>query len=340
MPTLAFHRALGYNTLKAKNKANEGRYDMIISCSRRTDIPAFFAPWFQKRVQQGYVYTKNPINPKQMRKLVLDPKVVDMIVFWTKNAIPMMPVLDELDNRGYKYYFQYTITPYGKEIEPEVPNKEEIIHNFIALSNRLGKNRVIWRYDPIFINETYTIEYHIEQFKEMYEQLKNYTNRIVISFIDLYKKTKKNTQEYITRELNKQEVERIAAAFSSITKQDNITLGTCSEEYDLTAFGIEPTSCISKKVIEEILGCKIKTKKDRAQRQSCNCIESIDIGKYDTCQHGCIYCYATNRLQKVLKNQEIYDEDSPILSEKLEEDIAYTITEQESIKINEQISLF
>lgn len=313
---------------------------MIISCSRRTDIPAFFAPWFQKRIQEGFVYTKNPINPKQMRKLLLNPEVVDMFVFWTKNAIPMMPVLDELDNYGYSYYFQYTITPYGKEIEPEVPNKQEILNNFITISKRLGKNRMIWRYDPIFLNETYTVEYHLQCFKSMYEQLKNYTNRIVISFIDLYKKTKKNTKEQITTELTKEEVEKIAEAFSHITKQDNIKLGTCSEEYDLTKFGIEPVSCISQEVIEEILNCKIRTKKDRGQRQICNCIESIDIGKYDTCQHGCIYCYATNDIQKVLRNQEVYDVNSPMLAEKIEEELVYTIAKQESIKINEQISLF
>ena len=157
---------------------------MILSVSRRTDIPNYYSEWFVNRIKEGYLYVRNPMNAHQISKIDISPQVVDCIVFWTKNPKNMMSRLSEL--KGYNYYFQFTITGYGKDVEPNIPDKRtEIIPVFQELSRQIGKEAVIWRCDPIFLSEKYTKEYHLKAFEEIATKLRGYTDKVIISFVNI-----------------------------------------------------------------------------------------------------------------------------------------------------------
>ena len=181
---------------------------MILSVSRRTDIPAFYWEWFLNRVQAGFVDVRNPMNVHQVSRINIRPEVVDCIVFWTKNAGNVIQHLDQL--KEYNYYFQYTINPYNKLIEENVPTKKNIIENFRALSDKISSKRVIWRYDPILLTDNINIEYHLRYFEELAKRLQGYTQRCVISFVDLYKKTVSNTRDLMMREPTDNEMHVLA----------------------------------------------------------------------------------------------------------------------------------
>lgn len=285
---------------------------MILSVSRRTDIPGYFSDWFFERIKEGFVYTRNPMNPNQISKLKLTPETVDCIVFWTKNPEPMLDRLDELPS--YPFYFQFTLTSYGKDIEANVPHKKEVmIPVFQRLSEKVGSKRVIWRYDPILFTKTYTPEYHLKAFRQMAEALKGYTEKCVISFVDTYAKNKKKLQALGVYELPKEELESFARELSSIAKENGMVTASCAENNDLSNCGIVHNACIDKSLIEEIIGCKLKGAKDKNQRSECGCMESIDIGTYHTCLNDCQYCYANHSLESVKKNFADYDVHSPLL---------------------------
>lgn len=303
---------------------------MIVSVSRRTDIPAFYSEWFFNRLKEGFVYVQNPMNPKQVSKVTLTPETVDCFVFWTKNAKPMLKYLDEL--KDYKYYFQFTITGYKSDVEKNVRNKPEIIKTFKELSRRIGKEKVILRYDPIFLSEEYTIDYHVKAFNKLCSQLDGYTNRCVISFIDLYKKTERNTKTLKIVNMTMHDIKLIADKFSKIAEEHNIKLETCSESYDLTAYGIEKGKCIDDKVISDIIGYEVKVKKDETQRDVCGCVKSIDIGQYNTCKHHCLYCYANFNARQVEENFKIHNKNYPLLIGKVREDAKITDRVMKSIK--------
>ena len=195
---------------------------MIINTGNRTDIPAYFSDWFFNRIKEGYVYARNPYYPSQVTKYILSPKVVDCLCFCTKNPEPMISRLHELDDYGQFWFV--TITPYGKDIEPNVPNKDKVMDSFIKLSSIIGKEKIVWRYDPIFISEKYTLEYHLKAFEKMAGKLSGYTNECVISFIDLYEKTKRN---FIgIKEVTEKERHIIGKEFVDIGRKYNIK--TCS----------------------------------------------------------------------------------------------------------------
>lgn len=265
---------------------------MIISVSRRTDIPAFYSDWFIKRIKEGYVLTRNPMNHSQVSKVILTPDVVDCFVFWTKDPYNFMDKLDYLDNTGYTYYFQFTLTPYSNDIERNLRSKNEIIDTFQNLSNKIGKKKVLWRYDPIIMNDNLSLEYHKEQFEKLCSKLSGYTSVCIISFVDIYGKLSRVIKDKLIRELNVDEMKSLAIIFSEIGNKYGIEIRSCSEKIDLSSYGIKPSSCIDKTVIEDILNCKLEIKKDTGQRPGCSCIQSIDIGVYNTCKNGCIYCYA------------------------------------------------
>ena len=271
---------------------------MIISASRRTDIPNYYSKWFYNRIEEEVVYVRNPMNHKQTSKIDLSPDIVDCIVFWTKNPRNMISGLEKLNN--YKYYFQFSLNGYGYDIEPYIPDKKKVlIPIFRELSELIGSGSVIWRYDPILLNNKYTIQYHIETFKYIAKQLKGYSHRVVISFIDFYPKIKSNIHKLSISPLNMEDMYILAEFLSDIAKEYGFTIQTCSEAIDLKNVNIEHGCCIDKNVIEDIIGCKISCKKDKSQRLECGCIESIDIGTYDTCKNGCIYCYANSSDIKV-----------------------------------------
>lgn len=284
---------------------------MLISVSRRTDIPAFYSEWFFNRIKEGFVYIKNPFNTKQISKVELNPETVDCFIFWTKDPKPMIRRLDELKN--FNYYFQFTITSYRHDVETNTRPKKDIIKTFKELSNIIGKDKIIWRYDPIFLSELYNKEYHYKWFEIFMRELHDYTNKCVISFMDLYKKTERNTKPLNIINLSEEDIFDISNNFGKIAKKYNIEIETCSEEINLTRFGINNGKCIDDRLISKILGCNIEVKKDNTQRDTCGCVKSIDIGAYNTCLHNCLYCYANFNHKQVDDNRKKHDVNSPLL---------------------------
>lgn len=311
---------------------------MIISASRRTDIPAYYSEWFFNRITQRNVLVRNPINAHQISHINLSPDVVDFIVFFSKNPKPMISNLHKLND--YHYYFQFTLNSYGKDIETDVPQKNgELIETFKRLSDKIGPDKVIWRYDPVFLNSKYTIDYHEEYFDRLANQLKDYTEKCTFSFIDCYTKIKKNREALGISELQFSEKIQIAAVLSNIAKRYQLKLDTCAEDIDLSEFSITQTKCVDDVLISQILGCPVKVEKDKNQRTDCRCVASIDIGVYNTCKHGCKYCYANASPSIVQKHTEKYDLNSPLLCSQV--NIGDRINERQvkSIKCN-QINLF
>ena len=285
---------------------------MIISASRRTDIPTYYADWLFNRLKEEYVLVRNPMNIHQIGKISLAPEVVDGIVFWTKNPIPMLDRLSELDK--YNYYFEFTLNAYGKDVEPNIPSKNDvIIPAFQQLSKIIGRERIIWRYDPIFFNEYYTMEYHCKYFRMLAERLGPYTEKCTVSFLDLYRNTARNTKPLnIQPETREQQIE-IMQRFLKIADEYGLYIDTCAEEIDLEKFGIAHAHCIDKKRFEQIGKYKLSVEKDPNQRPECGCIASIDIGTYNTCKNGCLYCYANYSHNTVVKNTQLHNPLSPLL---------------------------
>ena len=313
---------------------------MIISASRRTDIPALYGEWFFNRIKEGFVDVVNPFNLKQVSRISLSPKVVDCIVFWTKNAAPIIDRLDAL--KDYKFYFQFTITPYDEDVEPGLlhnQSKDDIIRTFQRLSKKIGRDKVIWRYDPILLSRTHSIDWHFDQFAYFLKNLAPYTNRCVISFLDLYTKTKHNTQPLGIRDISVDEMKELALGISQIA-DGKLKLQSCSEKIDLEEFGIRHGACIDKEIIEHVLGAKIDIDKDKTQRQECGCMTSIDIGQYDTCTHLCAYCYANFRPQIAVTNFRRHDPEATSLLGEIRPDAKITERKVKSLKLIRQQSLF
>lgn len=311
---------------------------MILSVSRRTDIPNYYSDWFFNRIREGFLYVRNPMNPHQISRIPISPELVDCIVFWTKNPGPMLEQLEEL--KDYMYYFQFTLTPYGKDIEPNLPDKRDVlIPVFKKLSEKTGRERVIWRYDPILINDRYTVEYHQNAFQEMAESLAGYTDRVVISFVDLYAKTKRNMRDCPPERLDGEKMKELAAVLARIAAKNQMEIESCGEKIDLSEVGIAHGSCIDRKRIEALTGCSLEGTRDKNQRPECGCLESVEVGTYHTCGNGCRYCYANFSDERVASSRLRYRADSPLLcGEVLEGDM---ITERKVKSLKKmQISLF
>lgn len=310
---------------------------MILSVSRRTDIPNYYSDWFYNRIKEGFLYVKNPMNPHQISRIDLSPSLVDCIVFWTKNPEPMMARLREIND--YRYYFQFTLTGYGRDIEPNVPHKKDkMIPVFQRLSEAVGSSRVVWRYDPILFNDVYTEEYHLQAFERIADALAGYTKKCIISFVDTYAKNKADLRELKVREpisedgqedkrkdskLIQQQFQKLkvfAARLSEIAHRNDMEIATCAEKIDLSDCGIAHSSCIDKALVEEIAGYAIDVGKDKNQRTECGCVESIEVGTYHTCLNGCKYCYANDSWEKSKRNFQEYDADSPLLCGQIEYD--------------------
>lgn len=251
------------------------------------------------------------MNIHQVSKIVLSPEVIDCIVFWSKNPRPMLSRLDEL--KDYMYYFQFTINAYDRGFEVGVPKKDGIISTFKELSEKIGPKRVIWRYDPILLTEKMDKEYHYRYFEEIAKRLEGYTTTCVISFVDLYKKTQSNLKDTQAREPSFKEMLEMAARLFLIANKYGITIQTCAEEIALESVGVKHGKCIDNALIEDLLGVKLVVSKDPNQRKECGCVQSIDIGEYNTCAHGCKYCYANFKESVVLQKRAMHDPSSPLL---------------------------
>ncbi|MBN1960275.1 MAG: DUF1848 domain-containing protein [Deltaproteobacteria bacterium] len=275
---------------------------MIISCSRRTDIPAFFTPWLMQQIANGFCEVANPFNPKQISRISLNPEDVDVIVFWTKNAAPLLPYLSKLNQRGFAYYFLYTITGYGPAIEPHVPAIDASFKTYHKLAELIGPERVIWRYDPIIFSEQLNQKFHQQNFTHIAKHLHGYSKRVIISFVDHhYRHANKglatinsiDTHLQINKSISST-IAQIATNLAAIAGDNALDIYSCSETLDLNANGIKAGSCIDAELIHKLFNKQVSSKKDPYQRSQCNCVKSRDIGAYNTCSHGCIYCYATS----------------------------------------------
>ncbi|GAB6181403.1 DUF1848 domain-containing protein [Desulfotomaculum defluvii] len=309
---------------------------MIINTGARTDIPAFFSTWFLNRIKEGFVYVRNPYYQEQVTRYKLTPDVVDCLIFCTKNPRPILSRIHELDS--FASYWFVTITPYGRDIEPNVPPVEQVIHDVKFLSKGLGNHRVCWRYDPIFIDKHYTVEYHIEAFGKMAKALSGYVDECVISFIDLYEKTKRNFTGI--RGVNIEEQIRLVKSFSHLGNLYNISVKTCAEAAALRQYGIKPSGCITQAVIEKVIGMKLKKLRRKPSRSNCGCIPNRDIGAYNTCPHGCKYCYANDNQETVKRNLKLHDPKSPLLIGRLGKDDIVHDAVQESDADWQQSLLF
>jgi hypothetical protein len=268
---------------------------MIISASRRTDIPAFYSDWLVNRLSVGYCLVKNPRNPAQIKRVSLLPKDVDGIVLWTKNAAPLLPKLSALD--GFQYYFQYTITPYHPDIEAGLADKKTtVIPAFLQLAEIIGAKRMIWRYDPILITAKYSYDYHVRAFTKLCGLLAGNCEKCVISFAIAYKSVAKNLVSVGHTELTAEDKIRLAEALLLIAQEHGITLCVCCELPELYELGVQPVSCVDASLFG------VSAPRDKHQREGCNCATSVDIGAYNSCMNGCRYCYANHSETKVREN--------------------------------------
>jgi DNA repair photolyase len=304
---------------------------MIISASRRTDIPAFYADWFMNRVREGYFYRVNPFNSKQVTGFSLKAEDVDAICFWTKNPRPLIKHLPELDERGLNYYFQFTLNPYDNAFEPAVPPLQERIETMTELAERVGPERVVWRYDPIILSSISSIAWHLEQAERIARRVKNATCRLVFSFYDFYGRGQGRlnkalqgtgiTLEDITAPDHRESLELIARGFKDIADRYGLQIFSCSEDADLDSIGIQHGACIDGTLIRTLFGVNAATGKDKNQRKSCNCVKSADMGIYNTCHFRCAYCYANFNEGMIENNCRKHYLDSPSLLGRYEGEI-------------------
>jgi DNA repair photolyase len=289
----------------------------IISASRRTDIPAFFPEWFMERVRQGFFHRVNPFNAHQVKAISLLPEEVDAVVFWTKNPKPLLPFLAELDDRGLDYYFQFTLTPYEKPFEPNVPPLAERIDTFRALAEMIGPRRVVWRYDPLILSSRTPLEYHREMFCRIAGELHGATRRVMFSFLDFYGKAKsrlatlQREEGIVIHDIRGNEFREkrweLLGEMRACAAENGMELYSCAEGEELEEIGIEHGHCIDAGLVRELFGNAGRFGKDRYQRRECGCAESVDMGMYDSCPFQCAYCYANASPKAIAANLKKHD---------------------------------
>ena len=280
---------------------------MILNVSGRTDIVAFYSKWFLNRLKEGYVDVRNPFNANLVSRINFED--VDLILFCTKNPIP---IIDKLDDIKIPYIFHVTITPYKNDIEPNLPSKSDIIEAVKKISTTIGIENVYVRYDPIFISEKYNTEYHIKAFTKLCSLLKGYVKTIIVSFIDNYQNVRKNLPYLKYRSFTEEDYKLIGENFSKIAKNNNMVVQTCFEERNLTEYGFIKGECMSKELAFKLTG-KTYKKWQARKGNACNCVELVDIGVYNSCNHLCKYCYANYDESKVKENINNHDINSSLL---------------------------
>jgi hypothetical protein len=286
---------------------------MIISASRRTDIPAFYSQWFINRLHEGYVLVRNPMNFGQVSRITLSPETTECVVFWTKNPKQMLAKLPEINNLGYRYYFLFTLTPYDQSLEPNVPSLEKSIETFRTLADQIGKEKVLWRYDPILFTSQYSEQFHLKAFAQLAGQLSGFTDTCIISFLQMYKKCQRNMTciELLDSTIDTRLA--LVKALNGLGAAHGISVQTCASGSELKPSGIPTGKCIDDRLISHLIGTEMTVAKDKNQRRECGCIESIDIGAYNSCPHHCLYCYANSDRASVINNFGGHTPDSPLL---------------------------
>ncbi len=280
---------------------------MILNVSSRTDIIAFYTPWFINRLKEGFVDVRNPFYKYNVSRIYFSD--VDAFVFCTKNPMPILPYLHLLKK---PILFHVTLTPYDRKVEPNVPKKSQVIASIKKLSTVLGKENIYVRYDPIFINDTYTVNYHIKVFAKLMEHLDGYVSHVIVSFLDNYKNVQKNISVLKPKKITDDMYREIGLNFSKVAKEHNITVQTCCEEHNLIEYGFKKEDCISATLAYKLTG-KTNFKYWKARGRNCKCIEMVDIGAYNSCRHYCKYCYANYNEEEINKNVLEHDINSSLL---------------------------
>lgn len=283
---------------------------MIINTGGRTDTVQYYTPWLLERFRQGFVYTRNPLFPSKVIRYELDPSVVDCVVFCSKNYRPILPHLREITDRFHTYFF-YTITAYGKDIEPNVPLVDESIETLAALSLAVGRQRVAWRYDPVLLSGKYTVERHLETFRYMAEKLAPHIDRCIFSFVEMYRKLEYNFPSLIP--LSPDEMNMLACGLGRIATENGIHIQTCGTDADYSRYGIRRSGCMTLEILGRANDVDFRQLRHSGMRKGCHCIASRDIGAYDSCPNGCRYCYANTDFRKAEENYRKHDPSSPLL---------------------------
>ncbi|PLX84584.1 MAG: hypothetical protein C0614_05035 [Desulfuromonas sp.] len=322
---------------------------MIISASRRTDIPAFYSPWFMNRVRAGHFYRVNPFNSRQVSGFSLRPEHVDAFCFWSKNPRPLFEHLDELDRLGYRYYFQFTLNAYDRNFEPHLPSLAERLATFRELAERVGPRRVVWRYDPVVLTSATPVAWHLAQIKRLAEDLFGSTARLVFSAYDRYGKGQGRLHAALQtagvklHDLRAQEhageLSLLVEGVKTVAERYGLRVVTCSEDWDLSELGIDAGACVDGRLIGELFGREVPLGKDKNQRDACNCVASVYMGMYNSCRYGCSYCYANTSQQLVARNLGSHDPQSPALLGDFAGDLKIR-TSLRSRPDNLQLSLF
>lgn len=287
---------------------------MILFASGRTDIPAFYSNWFINRVEAGFVDVRNPFNQKLVSRIYFSD--VDLIMFCSKNPLPM---INKLDILKVPVLFHVTITPYGKDVEPNIPDKRLIIEGVKKLSLVLGIDNVVVRYDPIFLSDKYNVDYHIKAFDKLCKNLNGYVNKIIVSFMDEYKNVRSNKNILKYRAFTREDYKKIGEAFSKSAMDNGMSVQTCFEDEDLTQYGFVKGECLSHELAYILTGKKFKSSNVRKEKK-CECVQMVDIGDYNSCMHMCKYCYANYDEKAVSNNFERHDDNSSLLIGSIQRD--------------------
>ncbi len=311
---------------------------MIINTGSRTDTVQYYTKWLLKRFEEGFVYSRNPMFPHKVTRYELNPNVLDCVVFCSKNYEPILDDITKITDK-FNTYFHYTITAYGKDIEPNVPNIDKSIETLINLSEIVGKQRIAWRYDPILLTKTYTKEVHYKTFDYMAERLSPYIDRCIFSFVEMYKKLQTNMPEIIL--LTDNDKNEIAKNIGYIAKKHNIIIQTCATNGNYEKYNINPSGCMTSEILGTANNITFKSLKHSGNRNDCNCMENRNIGDYDTCPNGCKYCYANQNPKIALENFKKHNPDYDMILGNLKETDEVTQSNQKSFIVQcEQKKLF
>lgn len=301
---------------------------MIINTGARTDTAQWYPQWLLTRFREGFVYVRNPLFPHKVSSYALDPAVVDCVEFCSKNYAPLLSGLHEITER-FNSHFHFTITAYGTDIEPGVPSIADAVETLIDLERQVGSKRICWRYDPVFLTGTYTVERHLDTFAWMCERLSGHVDRCIFSFVEVYRKLEHNFPNLIVPSL--EERDELAQGLATIAHEWHIPIQTCGNNGDWSRYGIAGSACTTLSMLGAANGVEFKTLRHKGQRPGCGCFESRDIGRYDSCPNGCRYCYANKNPRLAQRNyRELHDPESPLLLGHLEEGDELTVSKQRS----------
>ena len=303
---------------------------MILSASRRTDLPCAHAEWLCARFRAGETLVRNPMNPRRVSRVSLRREDVDGIVFWSKNPRPLMARLDAFD--GYAYYFQFTLNGYGPEIEPNLPGVAERLATFRALSGKIGPERVLWRYDPSLLSRVHSEAWHEDCFGRLAEALRGCTRRATISFLDIYARNRSRLLQAGAAAPDGETMRRLAAKIARTARANGMEPCACAEPTDFGGCGVARARCVDAELLGRIGGIPLRAPRDPNQRAECGCAVSVDLGAYNTCPNGCVYCYANFSPSLLRERLARRNDASPLLCDALSEGDCVTERKRASLR--------